>query len=150
MQNITITSHSSRGVSNHRQGDCLFNSFFRPTAKKHQSSLLLALCEGNPPVFPCHASSWDISNVILTNIYDMFQCTVLLNSFLWYILSNEETTCLILIRNHFTVTGNNLIQTTTLYIQRSSNSSSVVKGAQCLLIMGTGSSIPAIAWSWVI
>ena len=43
--NITVMSHEY-GISNCCQLDCLFKSFFRITAK-HQSSLSLALCEGN-------------------------------------------------------------------------------------------------------
>ena len=34
---ITITSHGRHVVSNHRSFDCLFNSEYVPTSKKHQS-----------------------------------------------------------------------------------------------------------------
>ena len=49
--------HNERdGVSNHQRLDCLLSYLFR----KHQSSALLALCEGNPPVtggFPTQRAS---------------------------------------------------------------------------------------------
>ena len=38
---ITLTSHDRRGVSNYKQLDCLFNSLFRSTKLKYQSSFLL-------------------------------------------------------------------------------------------------------------
>ena len=44
--------HERYGGSNHRQLDCFFHSVLRRTTNKHQRSALLALCEGNPPVFP--------------------------------------------------------------------------------------------------
>ena len=40
--------------------DRVFSSLFRPTSKQHQSSALLPLCEGNPPVtggFPSQRAS---------------------------------------------------------------------------------------------
>ena len=62
MQNmcvITVLSYEYHGISNHWQCVCLFNSLLKPT-KKYQRSLLLALCEGNPPVtggFPSQRAS---------------------------------------------------------------------------------------------
>ena len=47
---ITKTSHDLHSIWNHRQIQRLFNPLFRCTSKNHQSSVLLALCEGNPPV----------------------------------------------------------------------------------------------------
>ena len=44
-----VTSHEGHGVSNHRQLERLFNIVCRQIAK-HQSFVLLTLCEGNPPV----------------------------------------------------------------------------------------------------
>ena len=37
-------------VSNHRRLDCLFIRSFRLTSKKTSKPVLLALCEGNPPM----------------------------------------------------------------------------------------------------
>ena len=48
------------GVSNHRRLDCLFNCLFRLTSKKTSKPVLLAFCEGNPPVtggFPSQRAS---------------------------------------------------------------------------------------------
>ena len=46
---ITVTAHELHHISNHQAVKCLFNSFFGATSKEHQSSVLLTLCEGNPP-----------------------------------------------------------------------------------------------------
>ena len=43
---VTVMSFVSHAVSNRRQIDSLFNSLVRLTKKTHQSSELLALCEG--------------------------------------------------------------------------------------------------------
>ena len=46
-------------VSNHWSFNCLFNSLWRPTSNKHQSTLL-SFCEGNSPVtgeFPAQRDS---------------------------------------------------------------------------------------------
>ena len=40
----------SRGVSNHRQFDCILNILFGLKTKTHRGCALPALCEGNPPV----------------------------------------------------------------------------------------------------
>ena len=46
VENITTaTSSDRRGISNYRWVDCLFNSLFRPTTKKHQMSALLSFLE---------------------------------------------------------------------------------------------------------
>ena len=47
---IKAMSNDCHGIWNYWLVECLFNSLFRLTAKKHQSSTLLSLCEGNPPV----------------------------------------------------------------------------------------------------
>ena len=49
-KNITVTSHDGHGVSTHRQLDCLFNSPLKLTTNEHQSSTLLAFCEGGFPL----------------------------------------------------------------------------------------------------
>ena len=51
-ETITLTSHDYQGISNHQQLDCLSNSLLRLISKRtsYQSSILLALYEGNPPV----------------------------------------------------------------------------------------------------
>ena len=64
---IEVSLNEGHCVSNHRWFDCLFNSLSRQQ-RKHQSPILLALCESNLPVtgrvssqgpatrepFPCH------------------------------------------------------------------------------------------------
>ena len=50
VHNIVRTQCYVQGVCNHRQLDCFFNSLFRITANKHQTSTSLVICEGNPPV----------------------------------------------------------------------------------------------------
>ena len=45
---IAAMSNDRHGVSNYRSIECLFNSVFELTTKKHQRSALLSLCEGNP------------------------------------------------------------------------------------------------------
>ena len=47
---IKTTSLEANGVSNHWHLGCLFNILFRWRTQQHQHSVLLALCEGNPPV----------------------------------------------------------------------------------------------------
>ena len=49
-QSWLLQSHDRHGVSNHRQLDCLFQSFYGLTSKKHQNQLYWPYCEGNPPV----------------------------------------------------------------------------------------------------
>ena len=46
---IKLTSEDRHGVSNHMRTDCLYNSWFRLTTKKHQSFAVLDICEENPP-----------------------------------------------------------------------------------------------------
>ena len=43
-------NNGHHSVSNNQQLDGLLNYFLPPTPEKHQSSALLALCEGNSPV----------------------------------------------------------------------------------------------------
>ena len=50
---ITAMSHDRHGISNYWSVECLFNSLFRLTTKKHQRSALISLCEGNPLVTGC-------------------------------------------------------------------------------------------------
>ena len=45
IQYITATSNDRHGVSNYQPIECLFNSLFKLTSKKHQRSALLSLCE---------------------------------------------------------------------------------------------------------
>ena len=55
-----VMSHKHHSVSDHQPPECLLNSLFELTSKKHQSHTLLALCEGNPPVtggFPSQRGS---------------------------------------------------------------------------------------------
>ena len=57
---ITATSNDRHGYSNCRSIECLFNRLFRLTTNEHQMSVLLGLCEGNPPVtsgFPSQRAS---------------------------------------------------------------------------------------------
>ena len=42
--------HMCHAISNHWQLNCLLNSFLWMITKKHQNSVLLALCQKNPPV----------------------------------------------------------------------------------------------------
>ena len=49
VSHITVKIHEHHDVSDQWQLDCLFNGLFRLTSKK-TSELLLALCEGNPPM----------------------------------------------------------------------------------------------------
>ena len=46
IRNITLVPHECHAISNHWQLHCLFNSLFKLASKQHQSSILLALCEG--------------------------------------------------------------------------------------------------------
>ena len=43
---ITVTLHEIRGISNHRQFDYSFNSFFRLSTEKHKISALLVHLSG--------------------------------------------------------------------------------------------------------
>ena len=47
---ITETSHERHGITYHLPFKCSFNNSFGLTSKIHQSSMLLALCLGDPPV----------------------------------------------------------------------------------------------------
>ena len=49
---IKLTSEERHGVSNHMRTDCLYNSWFRLTTKRHQSFAVLDICEENPPNSP--------------------------------------------------------------------------------------------------
>ena len=69
---LTVTSHEHHGVSNHRQLDCLFDTFFRRTPKKQTNWSFLShrLTVDFPhirpimrKVFPCH----DIIMVVNTS-----------------------------------------------------------------------------------
>ena len=53
--NITATSN---GLSNYRSIKCLFSSLVRLTTRKHQSSVLLFLCEGNTPMTGGFHAQW--------------------------------------------------------------------------------------------
>ena len=55
---ITVTSHDRHGTSNHRQLHCCSTVCSRAHQRKHQSSALLALCEGNPPVTGGFPTQW--------------------------------------------------------------------------------------------
>ena len=66
-----ICNNTSHEVSNHRPRHCLFNRLFRHISKKHQTSALLDICEGNlrgndvsmswrHHMFPCHVISIDM------------------------------------------------------------------------------------------
>ena len=48
-----MTSHRPHGVSYHRPLECMFDSLFGQTSRKHQSSALVDLCEGNPWSMGC-------------------------------------------------------------------------------------------------
>ena len=48
--NITVTSNDRHGVSNYQSIDYLFHALFGLTTNKHQMSVLLSFCEGNPPL----------------------------------------------------------------------------------------------------
>ena len=54
--------HNERDdISNHRRLDGLLNRLFKPDQRKHQSSVSLAICEGNSPVtgeFPSQRASY--------------------------------------------------------------------------------------------
>ena len=55
-----LASNNRHGLLNYRSIECLSNSSFRLTTKKHQRSALLSLYEGNPPVaggFPAQRDS---------------------------------------------------------------------------------------------
>ena len=57
---FTATPNDRRDIWNYRSTECLFNSLFRLTTKKHQRSASLSLCQGNPPVtggFPAQRDS---------------------------------------------------------------------------------------------
>ena len=43
----TVTPRKLNRVSNRKHSGCLFSSLFKLTAKRHESSLSLSLCEGN-------------------------------------------------------------------------------------------------------
>ena len=51
---ITMILHEHYGVSNHQPLDYLFNTLYRSTPQKHQSSALPALCDGIPLVDSPH------------------------------------------------------------------------------------------------
>ena len=57
----SVLIHGRHDVWNHRQLDCLLKSLLGLTWNmKYQSSVLLSLCEGNPPMtdgFPVHRAS---------------------------------------------------------------------------------------------
>ena len=86
---ITVTSNDHHGVFIYRSMECLFNSLLRLTAKKHQRSALLSLCEGNPLVtggFPSkrdndveNASIWWGHNVCLGHFTGVGQTCDLTN-----------------------------------------------------------------------
>ena len=44
---FSLNSHERHGVSNSQQLDCLFNCLLGKQQRKHQSSALLVVCEGN-------------------------------------------------------------------------------------------------------
>ena len=55
-----LASNNHHGLLNYRSIECLCNSLFRLTTKKHQRSALLSLYKGNPPVaggFPAQRDS---------------------------------------------------------------------------------------------
>ena len=57
---ITVTSYEYHGISKHQQLKCFSTASLSYHQRKHQSSVLLALCEGNPPVtggFPSQRAS---------------------------------------------------------------------------------------------
>ena len=57
---IIVTSHKCHTISNHQQIDSLFNRFFCWQQRKHESSLLQALCDRNPQItsgFPSQRAS---------------------------------------------------------------------------------------------
>ena len=63
-------------VSNYQSTECLFNSLFKLTTKEHQTSALLALCDGNPPVTggsqhrgPVTRKMFPFDDVIMINNY---------------------------------------------------------------------------------
>ena len=54
-------SHECHGILNHWQFNCLLNSFLWMITKKHQNSVLLALCQENPPLtdgFPSQRANY--------------------------------------------------------------------------------------------
>ena len=61
---FTAMSQVHHGVSNNWQLHCLFNCLLRCTSKRLSSSMLQALCEGNPPVtggFPSQSASNEVN-----------------------------------------------------------------------------------------
>ena len=71
--NITVTSHECHGVANHQQHDFVWQLFQANNNWDHKSSMLLALCMGNPSVirgFPSQRTSVLDSVSLSWHLYD--------------------------------------------------------------------------------
>ena len=81
--------HNGRhGVANHQQLDGLFNYLLWSTSKKHRSSGLLALCEGNSPVtgdFPAQKASDAEKGSIWWRHHDYIKCPCNTDQCCWQI-----------------------------------------------------------------
>ena len=92
---ITVTSPQHHSISNHWQLNCLFYNLFRLTSKKTSKAVLLALCEGNPPVtggFPSQRASkmesismsWHKKQVHIFKTVAVGGCNLHLIEFYWH------------------------------------------------------------------
>ena len=91
---ITVTSAEIHDVSDHRHFDCLLNSLFTLTPKKHPSSTLLVLYKGNPsimlrvgPVYSksilFHVISW-LRMISFTDIYIYIYIYICVTQSKWF------------------------------------------------------------------